>query len=91
MHSPITQLIEETKAKNSFEIENKLEIAVDRGFWYRRVLKEFGLDHRHETFGERNAVEGIFSLLKSRIKKFFNRFPFDLAYFILWVIAQLIE
>ena len=35
-----------------------------------------GLKYRHETFGERNAVEGFFSLLKSKTKMFWNRFPF---------------
>ncbi len=56
--------------------ENKPEIIVDRGPWYRWALKRLGLKYRHETFGERNAVEGFFSLLKRRTKRFFNRFPF---------------
>ena len=56
--------------------ENKPEVVVDRGFWYRWALKRLGLDYKHETFGKRNAVEGFFSLLKSRTKRFWNRFPF---------------
>ena len=56
--------------------ENKPEVVVDRGFWYRWALQRLGLKYRHETFGERNAVEGFFSLMKSRTKRFWNRFPF---------------
>jgi len=56
--------------------ENKPEVVVDRGFWYKWALKRLGLKYKHETFGERNAVEGFFSLLKRRTKKFWNRFPF---------------
>jgi len=56
--------------------ENKPEVVVDRGFWYRWALKRLGLSYRHETFGEKNAVEWFFSFLKSRTKMFFNRFPF---------------
>ena len=54
----------------------KPEIVVDRGPWYRWALKRMGLKYRYETFGERNAVEGFFSLLKRRTKRFFSRFPF---------------
>jgi len=57
--------------------ENKPEVVVNRGFWYRWVLKRLGLDYKHETSGCRNAVEGFFSLLKNRTKRFFNRFPFN--------------
>jgi len=39
-------------------------------------LKRLGLKYRHETFGERNAVEGFFFRLKERTKRFWNRFPF---------------
>ncbi len=54
--------------------ENKPEIVVDRGFctW---ALQRLGLKYRHETFGERNAVEGFFSRFKERTKRFWNRFP----------------
>ena len=48
--------------------ENKPEITVDRGFWYKWALQRLGLKYKHETFGERNAVEGFFSLLKRRTK-----------------------
>ncbi len=60
--------------------ENKPEIVVDRGFWYRWALKRLELDYKHETFGERNAVEGFFSLLKRRTKRFFSRFPFGSSF-----------
>jgi len=46
--------------------ENKPEIVVDRGFWYLWALKRLGLKYRHETFGDRNAVEGFFSRFKER-------------------------
>ena len=55
--------------------KNKPEIVVDRGFWYLWALQRLGLKYRHETLGERNAVERFFSLLKRRTKRFFNRFP----------------
>jgi len=48
--------------------ENKPEIVVDRGFWYLWALQRLGLKYRHETFGERNAVEGFFSRFKERTK-----------------------
>ncbi|MBE8538930.1 DDE-type integrase/transposase/recombinase [Geoglobus acetivorans] len=56
--------------------ENRPEIVVDRRFRYKLALQRLGLKYKHETFGERNAVEGFFSLLKGRTKRFFNRFPF---------------
>ena len=56
--------------------ENKPEIVVDRGFWYKWALQRLGLKYRHETFGERNAVESFFSRFKERTKRFWNRFPF---------------
>jgi len=56
--------------------ENKPEVVVDRGFWYKWALKRLGLRYRHETFGERNAVEGFFSRFKERTKRFWSRFPF---------------
>ena len=46
----------------------------NRGFQYK-ALQRLGLKYRHETFGERNAVEGFFSF-KERTKRFWNRFPF---------------
>jgi len=48
--------------------EDKPEIVVDRGFWYF-CLQRLGLNYRHETFGERNVVEGFFSRFKDRTKK----------------------
>ena len=56
--------------------KNKPEVVVDRGFWYRLALERLGLNYTHETFGCRNAVEGFFSLLKGRTKRFWNRLPF---------------
>ena len=43
----------------------KPEVVIDRGFWYK-ALKRLGLKYRHETFGERNAVEEFFSRFKER-------------------------
>ncbi len=60
--------------------ENKPEIIVDRGFWYLWALKRLGLRYRHETFGERNAVEGFFSRFKERTKRFWNKFPFGSSF-----------
>ena len=56
--------------------ENKPEVVVDRGFWYLWALQRLRLKYRHETFGERNAVERFFFRLKERTKRFWNRFPF---------------
>jgi len=36
-----------------------------------------GLKHEYETFGERNAIEGWFNILKTRLKRFWKRFPFN--------------
>ena len=62
---------------NSFLIycENKPLIKVDRAPWYRWALKRMGLQYEHETFGERNAIEGWFNILKARLKRFWKRFP----------------
>jgi transposase-like protein len=60
--------------------ENKPEIVVDRGSWYLWALKRLGLRYRHETFGERNAVERFFSRFKERTKRFWNRFPFGSSF-----------
>jgi len=46
--------------------ENRPEIVVDREFWYLWALQRLGLKYRHETFGERNAVEGFFSFKESK-------------------------
>jgi len=59
---------------------NNPEIVVDRGFWYKWALQRLGLKYRHETFGERNAVEGFFSRFKERVKRFWNRFPFNSSF-----------
>ena len=55
--------------------ENKPIIKTDRGPWYRWTLQRLGLKHEYETFGERNAIEGWFNILKSRLKRFWKRFP----------------
>ena len=60
--------------------ENEPEVVVDRGLWYKWALQRLGLKYKHETFGERNAVEGFFSLLKERTKRFWNRFPFNSSF-----------
>ena len=55
--------------------ENKPLILVDKGPWYRWALQRLGLKYKHETFGERNAIEGWYSLFKARVKRFWKRFP----------------
>ena len=57
--------------------ENKPLIKVDRAPWYRWALRRLGLKHEYETFGERNAIEGWFNILKARIKRFWERFPYN--------------
>jgi len=54
---------------------NRPLILVDRGPWYPYALEAQGFHYRHETFGERNAVEQWFSLLKHRTKRFYNNYP----------------
>ena len=56
--------------------ENKPEVVVDKGFWYKWALQRLGLKYEHETFGRRNSVERFFFRLKERTKRFWNRFPF---------------
>ena len=60
--------------------ENKPDVVVDKGFWYLWALKRLGLKYRHETFGDRNAVERFFFRLKERTKRFWNRFPFNSSF-----------
>ena len=55
---------------------NKPIILVDRGPWYRWALQRLGLQFQHQTFGERNAIEGWYSLYKARVKRFWKRFPY---------------
>ena len=56
--------------------ENKPLIIVDKGPWNGWALQRLGLRYKHETFGERNAIEGWYSLFKARVKRFWKRFPF---------------
>ena len=56
--------------------ENKPEIIGDKAPWYRWALQRLGLPYRHETFGERNAIEQWYSPFKHRVKRFWKRFPF---------------
>ena len=46
--------------------ENKPVIKTDRSPWYRWTLQRLGLKHEYETFGERNAIEGWFNILKAQ-------------------------
>lgn len=48
----------------------------DKAPWYRWALKRLGLEYKHETFGERNAVEQWYSPFKHRVKRFWKRFPY---------------
>ena len=56
--------------------DNTPLILVDRGPWYNWALQRLGLPYEHETFGERNAIEGWYSLFKARVKRFWKRFPY---------------
>ncbi len=62
--------------------ETKLKLESEQIFiiWYLWVLNRLGLKYKHETFGCRNAVEGFFSKLKERTKRFHNRFPFNSSF-----------
>jgi len=62
---------------NTAKISQKLLWMEDS---YKWALKRLGLKYRHETFGERNAVEGFFSRLKERTKRFWNRFPYGSSF-----------
>jgi len=55
---------------------NKPVIIGDKAPWYRWALQRLGLPYRHETFGERNAVEKWHSPFKHKIKRFWKLFPF---------------
>ena len=54
--------------------ENKPLIKIDKAPWYRWALQRMGLKYEHEIFGERNAIEGWFNILKARSKRFWNVF-----------------
>jgi len=54
---------------------NKPHVYVDGGPWYRWALQRLGLSWEHKTFGERNAIEQWFSIIKQRIKQFYKRWP----------------
>jgi len=56
---------------------NRPQVLVDRGPWYRWGLDRLGLPRRHETFGERSAVERWFGVFKQRAKGFRKRWPHD--------------
>jgi len=55
--------------------KNKPTFIVDRGVWYKNAFERMGFAYENEKFGRRNTVEQFFSLLKSRTKRFHNRFP----------------
>jgi len=55
--------------------KNKPTFVVDRGPWYPLAFLILRLKFKQETFGDRNAVESFFSILKKRTKAFHNRFP----------------
>ena len=59
--------------------ENKPLILVDKSPWYRFALERLGLEYKHQRFGERNAVEQWYGLLKSRLKLFWKRFPYHIS------------
>ena len=54
---------------------NKPLVIGDKAPWYKWALKRLGLEYKHETFGDRNAVEQWCSPFKHRVKRFWKRFP----------------
>ncbi|MBI4416660.1 MAG: hypothetical protein HY557_06735 [Euryarchaeota archaeon] len=46
---------------------------MDRGPWYVWPFQRLGVPWRHETFGERSAVERWFRVVKQRAKGFGKR------------------
>jgi len=60
--------------------ENKPEFVVDKGPWYPWAFQRLGLRFRQERFGERSVVESVFSLLKRRTERFWNRFPYKSSF-----------
>ena len=65
------QFIASKFIKMVLKYKNKPTFIVDR-VWYKN-FKDWALITK--TFGRRNIVEQFFSLLKSRTKRFYNRFP----------------
>ncbi|PNX51117.1 MAG: hypothetical protein BV456_04365 [Thermoplasmata archaeon M8B2D] len=55
---------------------NKHWFIGDKAPWYKWALNRLGLEYKHETFGERNAVEQWYSPFKHRVKRFWKRFPY---------------
>ncbi|KYK29191.1 hypothetical protein AYK20_00575 [Thermoplasmatales archaeon SG8-52-1] len=55
---------------------NKPLVIGDKATWYPWAINRLGLKFKHETFGERNAVEQWYSPFKHRVKRFWKRFPF---------------
>jgi len=60
---------------------NKPTFYVDGGPWYPWAFQRLGLTFIHETFGNRNAVEQWFSILKRRLLAFFKYFPNYSSYY----------
>lgn len=56
--------------------ENKPFILVDGGPWYRWAFQRLGLEWEHQTFGERNHIEQWYNQYKTRVKRFWKRFPY---------------
>lgn len=48
----------------------------DKATWYPWAIQRLGLRFKHETFGQRNAVEQWYSPFKHRVKRFWKRFPY---------------
>ncbi|MFP3209430.1 MAG: DDE-type integrase/transposase/recombinase [Nitrososphaeria archaeon] len=52
--------------------KNEPAFVVDRGPWCSWALRGLGLEHYHETFGDRSGVERSFGSLKRRTSAFFQ-------------------
>ena len=60
--------------------ENKPEFVVDKGPWCPWAFQRLGLKFKQERFGERSVVESVFSVLKRRTGRFWNRFPYKSSF-----------
>lgn len=53
---------------------NRPVVLVDNGPWYVWALQRLGVERVHRTFGERNAIEQWFGIMKRRTRRFYNSF-----------------
>ena len=56
--------------------KNKPFFIGDKAPWFKWALQSLGLQYKHETFGDRNAVEQWYFPFKYRVKRFWKYFPY---------------